>query len=435
MNTSIIRGRTLTFKRRPNSATDTESYSFIEDGALFVTNGIISKLGSFSDVKAEAPEEIVIHDHRPHLIVPGFIDTHLHFPQIQMIGSYAANLLEWLNTYAFFEEQKYKDPFHSENMAKQFFNTLINHGTTTAAVFCTVHPESVEAFFKESHRRNMLMIGGKVMMDQNAPAELLDTPQSGYDDNKMLIKKWHGVGRQYYAISPRFAITSTPEQLEMSRTLVEEHPNCYLQTHLSENKDEIILAKKLYPNCNDYTGIYERYNLLGPNSLFGHCIHLSEREVAIMSETKSVAVFCPTSNLFLGSGLFDLQRFLKQQLPVRVATGTDIGGGTNYSMLKTMDEAYKILQLQGQRLSPIESFYQITLGNALALSLENKIGTFETESDADITVLDARATSTMKVRMETVKNIAEELFVLQTMSDDRSVAQVYIKGMPSKNLH
>ena len=272
------------------------------------------------------------------------------------------------------------------------------------------------------------------MMDRNAPTELLDTPQSSYDTTKMLIGKWHGVGRQYYAISPRFAITSTPEQLEMSKALINEHPDCYLQTHLSENKDEIILAKKLYPNYNDYTGIYEHYNLLGPKTLFGHCIYLSNRELAIMSETKSVAVFCPTSNLFLGSGLFDLQSFLKQKLPVRIAIGTDIGGGTNYSMLKTMDEAYKILQLQRQRFSPIESFYQITLGNAQALSLENKIGTLEAKSDADITVLNARATPTMQLRMETVKNIAEELFVLQTMSDDRSVAQVYIKGKPSKNL-
>lgn len=434
MKTVIIRGRTLTFKRRPNSATDIESFNFIEDGALLITNGIISKLGSFPDIVTEAPKEIVIYDHQPHLLVPGFIDTHIHFPQIQIISSYASNLLEWLNTYTFSEEQKYKDSLHSEKMAKQFFNTIINHGTTTAVVFCTTYPESVEAFFKESHLRNMLMIGGKVMMDQNAPAKLLDTPQSSYDDSKSLINKWHHVGRQYYAISPRFAITSTPEQLEMCRALIHEYPDCYLQTHLSENKDEIALAKKIYPNYKDYTGIYEHYNLLGPNSLFGHCIHLSEREIKIMSETKSVAVFCPTSNLFLGSGLFDLQRFLKQQPPTRIAVGTDIGGGTSYSMLKTMDEAYKISQLQNQCLSPIESLYQITLGNALALSLENKIGSLEVESDADITVLNARATPTMEIRMETVKNIYEELFILQTMSDDRSVAQVYIKGVPSKNI-
>ena len=434
MNSAIIRGRTLTFKRRPDSLNDTGSYSFIEDGALLVENGTITKLDSFSNIIVKASKGIAVYDHRPHLVVPGFIDTHLHFPQIQIVSSYASNLLEWLNTYTFVEEQKYKDSFHSENMAKHFFNTLVAYGTTTAAAFCTTHSESVEAFFKESHRRNMLMIGGKVMMDQSAPAELLDTPKTGYDDTKKLINKWHNVGRQYYAISPRFAITSTPEQLEMTNTLIKEHPSCYLQTHLSENKDEIALANKLHSGFKDYTGIYEHYNLLGPNSLFGHCIHLSEREIKIMSETKSVAVFCPTSNLFLGSGLFDFQKFFKPKPSVRIAIGTDIGGGTSYSMLKTMDEAYKILQLQNQRLSPIESLYQITLGNALALSLENKIGTLEVKSDADITVLNAKATPTMRVRMETVNNIAEELFVLQTMSDDRSISQVYIKGIPSKNI-
>ena len=230
----------------------------------------------------------------------------------------------------------------------------------------------------------MLMIGGKVLMDRNAPPKLLDTPQSSYDNTKTLINKWHGVGRQLYAISPRFAITSSPKQLEMSQSLVNEFPNCYLQTHLSENKEEIELAKKLYPDFKDYTGIYEHYNLLGPNSLFGHCIHLSSREISILSETKSSAVFCPTSNLFLGSGLFDFRHLSKKS--IKIATGTDIGGGTNYSMLKTMDEAYKILQLQNQQLSPLESFYQITLGNAHALSLENKIGTLAIGSDADITL-------------------------------------------------
>ena len=432
MSTSIIRGRTLTFNRKPNSINDTQSYNYIEDGAIQIQSGIIKKIGSFKDIKKHSPKEIKIYDHRQHILIPGFIDAHLHFPQIQLIGSYAANLLEWLNTYTFVEEQKYKNSSHCIHMAKKFFDTLINYGTTSAATFCTVHTESVEAFFKESHQRNMLMIGGKVMMDRNAPPKLLDTPQSSYDDTKMLINKWHGVGRQLYAISPRFAITSTPTQLEMSQALVNEFPDCYLQTHLSENKEEIELAKKLYPDFKDYTGIYEHYNLLGPNSLFGHCIHLSNREISVLSETKSSAIFCPTSNLFLGSGLFDFQRLSKQS--VKIATGTDIGGGTSHSMLKTMDEAYKVLQLQNQQLSPLESFYQITLGNAQALSLENKIGTFGIESDADIIVLDAKATSAMKIRMDTVKNIAEELFVLQTMSDDRSVTQVYIKGKPSKNL-
>jgi len=318
-------------------------------------------------------------------------------------------------------------------MAKKFFEEMINNGTTSAASFCTIHSESVDSFFEESRSRNMLMIAGKVMMDRNAPKKLLDTPQKGYDDTKALIKKWHGNGRQYYAISPRFAVTSSHAQLEMTKALLSEHPECYLQTHLSENIDEIIQAKKLFPNCKDYTDIYDSYDLLGSKSLLGHCVHLSGREINTLKQTKSVAVFCPTSNLFLGSGLFNLQKFVKQN-SVRTALATDIGGGTSYSMLKTMDEAYKILQLQNQRLSPIESFYQSTLGNAQALSLDKKIGNLEIGSDADIIILNSSATSAMKTRMETVKNLYEELFVLQTMGDDRSISQVYIKGLPCKNV-
>jgi guanine deaminase len=213
---------------------------------------------------------------------------------------------------------------------------------------------------------------------------------------------------------------------------MKEHPDCYFQTHLSEYKEEIELAKKLYPKCKDYTDIYENYNLLGPNSLLGHCIHLKDREIEILKNTNSVAVFCPTSNLFLGSGLFNLKRLSKKKQKVRIATATDIGGGTNFSMLKTMDEAYKVLQLQNYQLSPIESFYQITLGNAYALSLEKKIGTLNPGSDADIAILNSTATPIMKIRMETTKNLVEELFILQTMGDDRSIEQVYIKGKPSK---
>ena len=434
MNKCLIRGRVLSFNRAPESAEDINSYKYIENGALLIKNGKISSVSDFTKINSNDIKNITIYDHRPNLVVPGFIDTHLHFSQVQLIGSYAANLLEWLNKYTFIEEQKYKDPSHGKRMAKLFFDELINHGTTTAAVFCSVHPDSVEVFFTESHKRNMLMIGGKVMMDRNAPKELLDTPQLSYDDTKNLINKWHGVGRQNYAISPRFAITSSSEQMKMVEALINEHPECYIQTHLSENKDEITMAKKLYPKCSDYTAIYEQYNLLGSKSLFGHCVHLSERESNILGESNSVAVFCPTSNLFLGSGLFDLQNLQNKKIPVRVATATDIGGGTSYSMLKTMDEAYKILQLQGQRLSPIQSFYQITLGNACALSLQEKIGSLVAGNDADITILNAKATTAMQLRMETVSELAEELFILQTMGDDRSIAQVYIKGIPSKKI-
>lgn len=431
MNTLIIRGRTLSFNNRPKSIDDAKSYNYYEDGAILIKNGIILNIGSYSDINDFEKNNIKVVDHRPHLILPGFIDPHLHFPQIQVIGSYASNLLEWLEKYTFIEEQKYKNINHCKIVAKEFFDELINNGTTTAVSFCTSHKESAESFFNESNKRNMLMIGGKVMMDRNAPKKLLVNPKTSYNQTKDLIKKWHGTGRLYYAISPRFAITSSPEQLEIAKTLVTEHPDCYFQTHLSETKSEIEEVKKLYPNCIDYTNVYEKYNLLGSKSLFGHCIHLSERELRVLSETKSVAVFCPTSNLFLGSGLFNLEKFLKNS--IRIALATDIGGGTSYSMLKTMDEAYKILQLQKQRLNPLESFYQSTLGNAKALSLESKIGNLDIGTDADIIILDSCSNPTMKTRMKTVKNLIEELFVLQTMGDDRAVKQVYIMGIPNKN--
>ena len=289
-----------------------------------------------------------------------------------------------------------------------------------------MHPESVDAYFAEAVRRNMAMAGGKVMMDRNAPEAVRDTPQSSYDQSKSLIARWHGAGRALYAISPRFAITSTPEQMEMAGTLAAEHPDCYIQTHLSENHGEIALTRELYPWARDYLDVYERYGLLGPRSLFGHCIHLEDREKSAMAETGSIAVFCPTSNLFLGSGLYDEAGL--RDLGVRRAIATDVGGGTNYSMLRSLDEGYKILQLRGQSLSPLNSFYWTTLGNARALGLEDKIGTLEMGTEADIVVLDSRATSAMALRMETVGTLSEELFVLQTLGDDRAVVETYSAG-------
>ncbi len=432
MNNSIIRGRVLFFTKKPDSNEDFSSYKYIEDGGILIKNGIISEVNHFKKIKKKFSKNILIHDHKSRLILPGFIDTHIHFPQLQLIGSYANDLLEWLNKYTFAEEQKYNNLMHAKKMAKLFFKQLINNGTTTASVFCTVHTESAEAFFEESYKNNMLMIGGKVLMDRNAPQKLLESSKIGYENTRKLINKWHGKKRIYYSISPRFAITSTPEQLESVNSLISEFPNCYLQTHLSESQNEISLVKKLFPNCKDYTGVYEKYGFLGSKSLFGHSIHLSNREINILSETDSIAVFCPTSNLFLGSGLFNYKKLVARKKPVRIASGTDIGGGTSYSMLKTMDEGYKILQLQKQNFSPLEAFYQITLGNAKALSLESKVGTLDVGTDADIVVINSKASENIKLRMDTVKNLPEELFVLQTMGDDRIIEQVYIKGKPRK---
>ncbi|MCA1406650.1 guanine deaminase [Ensifer sp. IC3342] len=431
MSELLIRGRVLTFVKEPEGIDDTASYHFFEDGAVLVRNGKIAGIGAHGDVAKQAGEGVKVADHRPHLVLPGLIDTHLHFPQTQAIASYGAQLLQWLNTYIFVEEQKFKAPEHAAFIAGRFMDELLANGTTTAVAYCSVHPESVDAFFTAAEARNMLMVGGKVMMDRNAPEALSDTPEKGYDETKRLIDKWHGRGRAHYAISPRFAITSTPEQMEMSRVLAAEHPDCYVQTHLSENKDEIAFATSLYPEAEDYTDIYARYDLLGRKTLLGHCIHLSDREISVLAETGAVGVFCPTSNLFLGSGLFDRDRF--DRLGARYAVATDVGAGTSFSMLETMDEAYKVLHLQGQRLSPLNSFYMMTLGNARALELEHSIGSLHVGADADIVVLDSRAKPAMELRMQVASSLTEELFILQTMGDDRSVAEVYVAGKPMKH--
>jgi len=430
---TLLRGRLLSFLDAPKSLEDHTSYRYEEDGAVLIENGTIKASGDYATVRAVADADVSVIDHRPHLLSAGFIDTHIHFSQMQVIGSYAPALLEWLNTYTFVEEQRFVDEDHAERIASAFFDEMVRHGTTTAVAYCSVHKHSAELFFQESHRRNMRMIAGKVMMDRNAPAALRDTPQSGYDDTKALIAAWHEKGRQHVAITSRFAITSSPEQMEMVQALMHEFPDLHLQTHLSENHAEIAFTKELFPWADDYTHVYEHYGLLGPKSLFGHSIHLSEREADIMAETGSVAVFCPTSNLFLGSGLFGLKTLDERDRPVRIAIATDVGGGTSYSMLRTVDEGYKVLQLQGQRMTPLESFYRITLGNARALSLEDRIGSLEPGRDADIIVLDAHATPAMTLRMETVGTLSEELFLLQTLGDDRAVIETYVAGEPAKS--
>lgn len=432
MTKTLLRARLLSFKRAPLSLTDTDSYRYETDGGLLVEDGVIAAFGSYDAVKAEAGEGITEIDHRPHLIVPGLIDMHLHFPQMQVIASYAANLLEWLNTYTFPEECRFVESAHAERIATHFYDELIRHGTTTAVAYCSVHKTSADAFFGEAMKRSMRMVGGKVMMDRNAPQGLLDTPQMGYDETRAVIAQWHGKGRNHVAITPRFAITSTPQQMEAAQALAREFPDLHIQTHLSENHDEIRFTCELYPEATDYTDIYARYGLLGNKSLFGHCIHLSEREADTMSEAGAVAVHCPTSNLFLGSGLFPLKALARREKPVRTGVATDIGGGSSYSMLRTMDEAYKIQQLLGERLNPLESYYMMTLGNAEALSLADKIGTLEPGTDADFIVLDAAATPAMALKMEVVKTLPEELFLLQTMGDDRAIAETYVAGVAVK---
>ncbi|MEZ2130445.1 MULTISPECIES: guanine deaminase [unclassified Sinorhizobium] len=432
MTKILLRGRLLSFLRAPQSATDSRSYVYESDGGLLIEDGVIAARGAYADIKATAPVDVVEIDHRPHLILPGFIDTHLHFPQMQVIASYAANLLEWLNTYTFPEECRFVESAHAERIATYFYDELIRHGTTTAVAYCSVHKTSADAYFAAALKRNMCMIGGKVMMDRNAPQGLLDTPEMAYDETRQVISDWHAKGRNHVAITPRFAITSTPKQMEAAAALAREFPDLHIQTHLSENRDEIDYTCALYPDSIDYTDIYARYGLLGNKSLFGHCIHLSEREADAMSEAGAVAVHCPTSNLFLGSGLFPLKALARREKPVRIGVATDIGGGSSYSMLRTMDEAYKVSQLLGERLNPLESYYYMTLGNAESLSLSDRIGTLEPGTDADVVVLNAAATPAMALKMEVVKTLPEELFLLQTMGDDRAVVETYVAGKAVK---
>lgn len=419
----LIRGRTLSFHADPAEVEN--AFTYHEDGAVITENGKIAAIGDYASLRDPALPEI---DHRPHLILPGFIDTHIHFPQVQVIASWGAQLLDWLNTYTFPEESRFAQQGHAPLMAEKFLDLLLSHGTTTAVAFCSVHPQSAEALFQTAEARGMAMVAGKVMMDRNAPEAVLDTPQQGYDDSKRLIETWHGRGRLRYAITPRFAITSTPEQMEMTGQLVREHPDCHIQTHLSENKDEIAFTLSLYPQARDYLDIYETYGLLSDKLLLGHSIHLEPREIARMAETGSRAVFCPTSNLFLGSGLFDEAGLRAAGVVSGIAT--DVGGGTSYSMLQTLNEGYKILQLRGQKLHPYAAFHWVTRGNALALGMADRIGTLDPGSDADLVVLDSRATPAMALRMDRAETLAEELFILQILGDDRAIAQTYVAGKP-----
>lgn len=427
-NMRAIRGRLLWFEDDPALAGEDAATRYIEDGCLIVEDGVVRAAGEASDVLRNADDDMPVDDWRPFLVMPGFIDPHLHFPQTQVIGSFAGDLLDWLHTYTFVEEQKYADPAVAEAAARFFLDELLRNGTTTAGVYCSVHRQSVEAFFAEAERRNMRMVAGKVMMDRDAPAALLDTPETSYRDSKALLEKWHGSGRQLYAITPRFAVTSSEAQLEMAGALAAEYPDCHIQTHLSESRREIATVAERFPWSRDYTDVYERYGLVRRKALFGHCIHLSDSERQRLGTAGATVVLCPTSNLFLGSGLFDLAALRATEPAPQIALATDIGGGTSYSMLVTASEAYKVLALGGQKLPALAAFYMMTLGNARGMGLEKQIGSFAVGREADLVVLDPRATAAMKQRMARVQSLAEELFALMMMGDDRAVAATYVMG-------
>ncbi|MDR6350421.1 MULTISPECIES: guanine deaminase [unclassified Pantoea] len=400
---------------------------YLEDGLLTLRDGKVVSLESWQIAEGRV-DPTRVTDLRGKLIVPGFIDTHIHYPQTEMIGAFGEQLLEWLNQYTFPVESQYHCPDHAAKMSAFFLHQLLSNGTTTALVFGTVHKQSVDSLFSAAQQLDMRLIAGKVMMDRNAPEYLTETPEESYQHSRELIERWHQRGRLSYALTPRFAPTSSPELLDKVRQLREEFPDVWMHTHLSENQQEIAWVKALFPERAGYLDVYHHHQLTGKRSVFAHCLHLEDQEWQCLHDTDSSIAFCPTSNLFLGSGLFNIKRCWQQG--VRMGIGTDVGAGTTFNLLQTLGEAYKVGQLQQYKLSACEAFYHATLGGAHALDLDDVIGNFNPGKEADFVVLDAAVSPLQKLRNANSKDIWERLFVMMTLGDDRNIAQTWVSGKP-----
>lgn len=422
-----LRGAALSFRGDPFIDGDEASLHYEQDGLILIENGIVTAFGDYQAVKTQLRDHNV-KQFSDALILPGFIDTHVHYPQTQMTGAYGKQLIDWLNKYTFVTEQQFASADHAALVSDFFLGECLRAGTTTASVYCTVHPESVDAFFQAADKRNMRMIAGKVLMDRNAPDALTDTARSGYDQSEALITRWHGLNRLSYAITPRFAPSSTPQQLEAAGALWKKYPHTHMQTHIAENQHEVDWVKSLYPDRHNYLDVYSHYGLTGPRAIFGHALHLEETEWRQLAETGSAVSHCPTSNSFLGSGLFDFARAKQADQPIRLGLATDVGAGTTLSMLQTMGAAYKIGQLGHYSLSAAKAFYLATRGAAQALYLEDKVGSICPGMEADLLVLDLKSTPLIDFRMQHCENIEEALFIQMTMGDDRATEAVYIAG-------
>ncbi len=398
-----------------------------EDGLMVVCDGRVKALGDAVELlQQDEYQQLSVEDYTGRLIVPGFIDTHLHYPQTDIIASHGSQLLEWLEKYTFPAEQKFSDSEHARKAAEFFIKELLRNGTTTAMMFATVHPESVDAIFSVASRYNMRIAAGKVMMDRNCPEQLRDTAVESYEKSQQLIERWHGVKRLNYAVTPRFAPTSTEQQLEFAGRLFKDNDGVYLQSHVAENPSEVKWVAELFPWSRSYLDVYDRYDLLGERAIYAHCIYLDDQDLARMHETGTTAAFCPTSNLFLGSGLFDLHR--ARQAGVTTGMATDVGGGTSFSMLRTADEAYKVAQLGGNPVTPVQLFYELTLGGAKAVSMDHSIGNFAIGKEADFTIVDMQATELLARRIECAATFEEKLFAVMVLGDDRCTLATHLMG-------
>ncbi len=412
----------------PGERTDNSRVETFVDGALLVEDGRIVEAGPATRFDGT---DARVEDFNGKLIVPGMIDCHVHFPQLDIIASFGEQLMDWLDRYAYPGEMRLADEDYARELAVLFVEQLIANGTTSALVFATVHPHSAELLFEEALKRNMRLISGKVLMDQAAPEPLCDSAESAYADSRALIEKWHGKGRLGYAITPRFALTSSEAQLAKAGELATEFPDVWIHTHLAENHREIEAVRAAFPWSDSYLGVYEHFGLLRERAVFAHCLHLSDEDRDHMARAGSAAAFCPTSNLFLGSGLYDLRRM--SEAGVRTGLATDVGGGTSLSLLQTMGEAYKVLQLQDQVLPPGRALYLATLGAAEALGIDSLVGNFAPGKEADFVVLDPGATTLSAHRDAHTSSLDERLFALMNLGDDRHVAATAIHGTLHKH--
>ncbi len=422
-----IRGHLVHFPSDP-SLDGSEGVQSISDGVLIIEAGSILACGPYASLSDRFDTCLERYYYPNCFITPGFVDTHTHFAQTDIIASPSPSLLHWLEHYTFPEEAKFSDLRHGQAVAGFFIEELLRQGITTASVFATVHPESCEAIFQAAHERSLRMVAGKVLMDQNSPENLHDTAHGGIEQSSALIERWHGRGRLRYSVTPRFVPTSSKEQLRLAGELYQSYPDLHVQSHVAENRDEVDWVRRLYPKSRSYLEVYQEFGLLGPRTTYAHCIWFDDEDRSRMAATQAAAAFCPTSNLFLGSGLFDLAAARTQSMTVGL--GTDVGGGTSFSMLRTMQEAYKVSQLKGLTMTAEECFYLATLGGAKALGLDAMIGSFEPGKEADFVVINPQATPLACRRMQSAKTLSEQLFIMMMLGDERMIEQTHVLGRP-----
>jgi len=426
MSRQAYRAALLHMLDDPARAPAEAAWAYHPDGLLLVEDGHVAGFGAYADLAPTLPEGTAVDELPGRLITPGFVDAHVHYPQVDVMAAWGAQLLDWLATHTFPAEQAFADRSHADAAATFFLDQLLANGTTSALAFCTVHKASADALFEAALARNMRLIAGKVLMDRNAPDGLTDTVETGRADTEALIRAWRGRGRLGYAVTPRFAVTSTDAQLTMAGEIAAAHPDILVHTHMSENPDEIARVGELFPDARDYLDVYDRFGLVGPRSVFAHCVHSSDDALKRLARAGASAAFCPSSNLLLGSGLFSLKQACA--CGVTTALGTDVGGGGSFSLLHMMGEAYKVGQLLGDNLDPLQAFYLGTLAGARALRIDDRVGNLVPGKEADFLVLDLAATPLLARRTAQTRTLAETLFVLAVLADDRAVERTYLMG-------